>query len=237
MFSSFEFPLTTPSLADFDIYSDGSIFNVYPIITWIITMMLLHLCLHLIIKWCLRIREDGCWKWFVKVFKKVLNKLYSIMTFGFYIRNCFEMSQLILIFSINELFKFNTDGPYRIISITIATLLVLLFFVFIGIIFYLIVSSYKITENSHNKLEEFFKGIKQLKKFRFVNISLLLRKVVYIGLLIWLESAFSKLIIVVLGILSQFEFQLLIFIKLVSVLCIIQLNYTIYSFWNIKTYK
>ena len=118
------------ALKDFGICSDGSIYNFYPMLTWFLLFIPLHICLHFAKIWILRISENGCWKWFVKFTKRVVNKISNMMTFGFYIRNIFELAQVILIFSIYEIYRFNTDDFFRIISDLFAIILVLSFFSF-----------------------------------------------------------------------------------------------------------
>ena len=127
--------------------------------------------------------------------KRVLIKLYNIMTFGFYIRNCLEMLQFILVSSIHEISKFNTVGSFDKISVIFAILLLLFFWIFIWIIVYLIFTSYKINEESHNKFEEFFNGIKESKTVRFFMVVLLAKNWLYIALMFLLESISSKVLI------------------------------------------
>lgn len=46
LFADFEFALTNPLLDDFDIKSDGSVFNAYPMLTCVALLMSVHLCLY-----------------------------------------------------------------------------------------------------------------------------------------------------------------------------------------------
>ena len=195
IFSNFKSPLTDSSLSDFGINSDSSIYNLYPMFIWVLLLMLMHVILYFVMRWILNIRETGCWKWPVKIMKRVLIKLYNIMTFGFYIRNCLEMFQFILVTSIHEISKFNTVGSFDKISVAFAILLLLFYWIFIWIILYLIFTSYKINEDSHNNFEEFFNGTKQSKTNRFFMVALLIKNWLFISLMLSLESISSKVLI------------------------------------------
>ena len=76
--------------------------------------------------------------------------------------------------------------------------MVILYLVIIGWIGYLIFSSYRVIEGNHNKLEEFFRGLKQNKIHRIYAIMLLSRKLVFIILLITLTSIYSRTLIAIL---------------------------------------
>ena len=210
VFSSFKFPLSYSALNDFGICSDGSIYNFYPMLTWLLLIIPLHIYLYFTKIWILRISENGCWKWFVKFAKRLVNKVSNMMTFGFYIRNIFELSQVILIFSIYEIYRFNTIDSLRIISDIFAIILVFSYLAFVCFIVYLIASLYKIKEDSHNKLGEFFCGIKNTKTARCAIISILIRKLIFVALLILLASISSK---VVISIVWTIQFAYLIYVS------------------------
>ena len=100
LLANFNFLLTKTSLEDFGVNSDSSIYNIYPFVSTIFWMAIFHILLYFSLKWILKIREENCWKRFIRLIKTVCTGVYHIMAFGFYIRNCYEMSQLILVFSI-----------------------------------------------------------------------------------------------------------------------------------------
>ena len=72
----------------------------------------------------------------------------------------------------------------------------------IKIIFLLSISSYKLRENSHNKLGEVFTGLKTQNKFRIYTPILMTRRMIYVLILISITSISSKIVI---GILSAVQ--------------------------------
>ena len=120
------------------------------------------------------------------------------MTFSFYIRNALEMSQFILISSTNEIFNYNIASHTRLISFIYAILVIGTYIFLFVLIQYLTFSSYRLNENQHNKLGEFFSGLKEDKKSRFYLTLLLMRRVAFILLIILLSSILSRVIIGIL---------------------------------------
>ena len=139
----------------------------------------LYIFLFVLIKWKLtEVQEDN--RSIVKILKITINKLYNFMTFGFYIRNSLEMSQFILICTIYEIFEFNTSNSLNIISLAFAIWIMLFYFSLMGFIIYLICSLYTVDEKSHNKLKEFFVGLKPSKMSRLYVVAILIRRMLYV---------------------------------------------------------
>ena len=200
--STFDFELTNPLLDDVGISSDGIIYNIYPFITVVISVLLVHLLIYFLMLWSLNMSEDEEWTWFVKIYKRILEKLYRIMTFGYYIRNVIQMSQYMLIWAIYEIYKFNTDGLITKVSLIWAFISMIVYFLFIGAALYLIVTSYRVEENQHNKLGEFFSGLQSTKGCRFYVIVMLGRKTVFIAILLTLVSVSGRVILIILSVLQ-----------------------------------
>ena len=72
----------------------------------------------------------------------------------------------------------------------------------IGLIQYLTFSSYSLNENEHNKLEEFFRGLQFDEKHKFYTTVLLLRRLIFIVLLIIWVSISSRALIVILSLIQ-----------------------------------
>ena len=69
---------------------------------------------------------------------------------------------------------------------------------------YLSFSAYKLHENSHNKLEEFFRGLKSGRKSKIYTTFLLSRRFIFIKLLLILTSISSKILIWILVFIQLF---------------------------------
>ena len=105
------------------------------------------------------------------------------------------MIPYILISATNELYITNISNSPRIVSLIFA-ILVIIFFIFLLLFtFYLSVSSYKLDENKHNKLGEFFLGIKQQKRFKIYTTIFLFRRGFFVVYLLALQTVKSKIVI------------------------------------------
>ena len=143
-------------------------------------------------------RFRGNTNWCIKVSIWTIDTIFKILTFSFYIRNALEMSQFILISSTNEIFNYNIESHMRLISFIYAILIIGAYIFLFVLIQYLTFSSYRLNENQHNKLGEFFSGLKGDKKSRFYVTLLLMRRVTFILLIICLSSITSRAIIGIL---------------------------------------
>ena len=124
-----------------------------------------------------------------------------MLVFSYFIRNAFEMSQFLLISTINEIYDGNTNDSYRSISFGISIIIIILLYVLmLFFVILLIVSSYKINELEHNKLEEVFRGLQQNKKRRCYVVMNFLRRVLFILLLIILSSNSLLTLIITLSV-------------------------------------
>ena len=161
-------------------------------------IMILFSCLICFIKpLLLRFRENQRCSCFIKTLCWIANKLYCIMIFGYFIRNILEMSQFILISSINEVYDSNTENAYRLTSFIYSVLMILIFILIAILIIYLTFSSYKLDHSKHNKLEEIFRGLQQDKKHRLYVSLLLLRRLIFVILLVtWMKISSRTLTII-----------------------------------------
>ena len=192
---SFEFGLSNPSLDSLGIKDDSSIVNLYTIIfSFIITIffylwILLVRCL--ISKWSNNENRSWC----TKVINWVVDRIFKLMTLGYFIRNILEMSQFIFISSLNEIYQHKTSNYLKWISFIFSILMIALYIIFSILINYLALSSYRLNEYAHNMLEEFFRGLRASNKSKFYAFVLLMRRFIFIIMLINLESFSSKLLI------------------------------------------
>ena len=165
-------------------------------------MILISLLIYFIRKLAFRCRESQRCSWGAKTQYWIVDKLYRMMVLGYFIRNGLEMSQFILISSVNEIYQWNITDCYRLLSFLFSTSMILLFMLIVILILYLTFSAYRLNEREHNLLEEFFRGIQQNKIHKFYVTLLLLRRFLFVILLItWLFIS-SRVIITVLFIIQ-----------------------------------
>ena len=146
-------------------------------------------------------KSQRCY-WLTKIFYKIIDKIYRLFYLSYFIRNFLQISQFILISSIYEVQDCNTSDSYRLISFAFSILMILTFVLVVWLILYLIFSSYEIVRKSHNKLEEFFRGVQHTKKHRFYIILLLLRRITFIALLVIITWIHSRVLVIFLSIIQ-----------------------------------
>ena len=123
------------------------------------------------------------------------------------------MTQFILISSINEIYQNDTTKILKIISYIYAIFLLLLFIFLLCFVLYLTFSTYRLNENEHNKLGEFFRGLKNIRKSRTYIPILLIRRLVYVAFLITLVSVPSRPLIGILSTIQIFYLSWIIIIR------------------------
>ena len=135
------------------------------------------------------------------------------MTYGYYIRFILQMYQFLLVASIYEIYNFNLLSIFNVLSFCFAFLMLILCLSFVGVILCLSLSSYETSDENHNKIGEFFIGVKmEKKKYKLFVFALILRKSLFAILLVSLTSISSKILILILGS-NNFKMLLLIILR------------------------
>ena len=145
---------------------------------------------------------EGRWKFMKRMSVKFVNKLFIILTFDLYIRYIFETNQYVLISWINEMFSFITSEPKRIVSRLFSIFVFWMCLCLIICVSLLSISSYEVTKNKHNRFGEIFSGIKMVKKSKLYVSILLMRRAIFVILLITLQSIQSWILVTILGVLQ-----------------------------------
>ena len=135
-----------------------------------------------------------------------------MLTYGLYIRLFLELFQLFLVSGINEVYYIDVSDKYRIISFAFAVAILIIWFWFTLFVVFFSISSYIAIEGQHNKLNEFFSGLKINKRHRFSVAILLIRRLFFVAFLFVCYSVSSK---VVIGVLSLFQLCYLIYLILI----------------------
>ena len=114
-----------------------------------------------------------------------------------------------LVASTYEIYIHQTSYVWNILSFVLAIFLLLAWFFITGIVIYLSLSPYKTLPNLHNKIGEIFNGIKMEKKYKIYASLIIIRKMIFVFLLIFLMFISSKLLI---GILTWIEIWYIIYL-------------------------
>ena len=163
----FEFGLTNQSLEPLGINYDSTFANTSSVLVYTFLMILISLLIYFIRKLAFRCRESQRCSWGAKSQYWIVDKLYRMMVLGYFIRNGLEMSQFILISSVNEIYQWNITDCYRLLSFVFSTSMILLFLLIVILILYLTFSAYRLNEKEHNLLEEFF--LEEYNKIKYIN--------------------------------------------------------------------
>ena len=211
--SKFEYEQTSSSLQLLGIENVSTFANVFPILASTFYMILYSISVYFLRRLFLKYRESKRWSWLAKTLFWITDKIWRMMVLAYFIRSALEMSQFILICSINEINEFNTANSFRIISLMFSFIMIFLFLIMIGFILYITLSPYRLNENDHNKLEEFFRGIKQNKKHKLYTTILLLRRFIFILFIIVLTMISSRFLIGVMIVVQIFYFICLLYLR------------------------
>ena len=105
--NKFNIKLSNQSLSSLGVYSDSTFYNFNKFFILQILMGLFTAFIYFLWILLLRSREDGYCKRPILILKWWVSKTYLFMTFGYYIRSILEMTQILLISSINEVYRAN----------------------------------------------------------------------------------------------------------------------------------
>ena len=202
LMDKFDFGLTDSRYQLLDINSDSIILNTSPVFLVIALTIPLHLWIFLISKWPFPISSENKWFWVISKIKLIITKIFLTMTLGWYIRYILEMNQYILISSVYEIYSFNASSTLRIVSFALSNWTLIFLFLLILFVFYLSCSSYELVEDKHNTFGEFFSGVEMQKKNKAYVLALMLRRIVFIILLVTLVCIPSWILICVLSLIQ-----------------------------------
>ena len=204
LIDDFSFDLSNSLFNLVGLKSDSIVYNTYSFFTILILTIPFHLWLFVFNKLVLRCRSEGGWSWWIKTVKWISNKYLETMTFGYYIRAVLQINQFLLIASIYEIYLFQTSKSLRIVSLVFSFLILFACILLIVFSTFLALKTLNRNENGHSSLNEFFNGVKLMKKFKIYTTALLLRRMIFILLLITLLSVPSKILIALLAIIQIF---------------------------------
>ena len=238
----FDFQLSNPTYEALELKSDSTIFNSSSFFLVIVLFIVIHLLILV-----LRRLVAKCWTWdkwpnvsFIML--KILDAIILFLTYGYYIRFILQMNQFLLISSMNEICILNTSNSVNIFSLLFAFLMLFWWISLIAFALYHSISSYKLSEDHHNKIGEFFVGVKMDKKYKLYALLLILRRTIFVVLLISFTFISSKSLVCILRIIIFiYKIELKIFtlnilnkktIIFQRILTFIQISYIVYNHYN-----
>ena len=179
----FDIKLSNQSLELLGINSKSSIYNIYPVVILALLIIPIHFLILFLYILMPTEAPEGRWKFIKRVSIKLVNRLFAILTFGWYIRYILETNQYVLISWINEVYSFTISDSQRTISLLFSILVSWLCLCLIICVSLLSLSSYEVIKNKHNKVGEIFNGVKMMKRNKLYVPILLMRRAICVILL------------------------------------------------------
>ena len=197
--SNFDFGLENSNLEKFGIKSDSTIVNMTSFLLSIIIFWILHLWIFLTQKLLSKESKSNCWSKVLFRIHWILQKLMVFFTFALYIRTILQTNQFILVSWISEIYQFNVFGVKRIISTSIAFLVLISWIIIIVITFLLTLSKdadkFSESPDKRSKFAQLFDGVFCNKKSRMFIWLLQIRRAVFVILLITVGPKSSIIVI------------------------------------------
>ena len=210
----FDFEVNNSDFVDFGLKSNSSLYNTISLFATFILTVLLHIYLRL-----LKILLNRCGPWTsvwwcsLRLTRWIIDKVVIMLTYSIYIRFILQATQFWLIACIYEIHMLKFSQMYCIMSFAFAVALLSGIFVLIGVIIYLSLSSYLVYEEFHNNIGEFFVGIKMDRKFKIYAALMLIRKLLFAGVLVfWMHLNWLP-IIIILWLIEALYFGYLIILR------------------------
>ena len=167
---NFNFELSNYSLSYVGVSSDSSVYNTAPFFVSLLVVIVCHFIVIVFMKLLEKCKTDWKWGWIVKILVWIADKIYNLLSFSYYIRVALEINQYLLICSVYEIYSFNTSQPFRIVSLAFAIMILISWFSILILAIYLSMSAYTVNEDKHNKLGEFFNGLKIFANSNFIRV-------------------------------------------------------------------
>ena len=199
LIENLDFNLSNQRYGSWNIESDSTGYNIYPLIWTTLIVFMFHIFIWILLKLMPSANSQSWFSSILRIWKRFQHRILLFLTFGYYIRVILEVNQFMLISSIYEIHNFDTSPTIKLVSFGIAVAVLLWWIVLIGVVSFLTFSSYEVVEESHNKLEEFFKGVKMQKKYKTYSLILIIRRTIFVVMLISLVSISSVMLILILS--------------------------------------
>ena len=215
--SFYDFGQGNTNLNKLGIESDSTAVNVYSFILSIFIILFLHLWIVFYKNFLIKENKSNWWNYILRAVHWILDKLMTFWTFALYIRIILKINQYVLICSISEIYHFDHSDAKRIVSLAIALILLFLWITMIIIVIIFFIIKYKNSnQDSPDKRDKFahlFNGVSPSKKARLYVAALLLRRIIFVTLLITIEPVSSVLVISIWLGFQVIYFAFVIFIR------------------------
>ena len=197
--------------------SGSSLINNYSFFWLLLWTVIGHLMLYIFSLIIKRVKTEGWLSWFIKGLKWSVIAILKILTFSTYIRIILESFQIMLISSISEIFNLNTSSSSKSYSLISAFLIFAFCWLIIWLILVLIWKMKNSEESRFTKYEELFSGLKENTSSRQFRVLHLLRRFLYISILIPLASKSMFIVIWFISVLQAMFFVSIVIFKFIII--------------------
>ena len=207
LISMLDFPLKNKNLEYFGVFSGSSFVNNFSLIWTILIIIIVHFIYLLIVKMLQnKIKSEKA----IKLF----GKIKQLFAFSIYIRIMLEVNQFALLSTFEEIYEWDISTSSKIASLCISFIFWISLFIFI-LIWLLNWIKHKETENmdSYYELKEFFSGVQVKPIPKLQSILSLIRRMLFVALLIFGSSLNNKWLIISFIIIEFVYLSLMIAIR------------------------
>ena len=191
--------ITDTFMKDTGLRSDSSIYNAYSIIICLFCIFLFQLILHFLNQYLQKLKVNDEWRDPFQDIKWRITKISNAISSLFYMRNSLLLCQFILISSFYDITTFSFKGVYRICSLLFSIFLLILYIGLIVVIIYCVFSKKAINSKYYDIISPLFSDLKELKKHKFHQAVFLIRRFVYVILLVVVKSFSSRSVVLIIS--------------------------------------
>ena len=199
LFPESSLEITDTFMKDTGLRSDSSIYNTYSIIICLFCIFLFQLVLHFLYQYLQKLKVNDEWRDPFQDIKWRITKINNAISSLFYMRNSLLLCQFILISSFYDITTFSFTGIYRICSLLFSFFLLILYIGLIVVIIYCVFSKKAINSKYYDIISPLFSDLKELKKHKFHQAVFLIRRFVYVILLVVVKSFSSRSVVLIIS--------------------------------------
>ena len=198
LMDSFDYNLRINELSYFGLFSGSTLVNNLSIV-WVFIILAVFLIIIVIATPKVKAKLSSKPK-----IIKIIDNIYQFFAFSIFIRLFMQSSQFIMIWSISEMYFWYDNGTYKILSIIASIIVCILLWLLIGLSAYNFHRFNSIRDPKSNfYLKEFTVGLKPKKKAWVFPLFILLRRAIFVIILIWGNTSLNHNWIISLMIVVQ----------------------------------
>ena len=187
-------------LSRLDLDNGSSVVNNFSLFSVFVQVGIAHILIFGLLKLMKKYEDRRKWRRFRNLTIFICSRLLLILTFGYYVRNILESYQYLLLSCISELYRFNTSSNASIASIVFGVIILVWCWIFLIFDIWITYITIKKSWEYKGVFKEFFSGLKNRKYSKFHSTFELIRRIIYVTLVLILSSSSSTATIILMSI-------------------------------------